>query len=178
MSSKLVSNFELLVQPIIPPAFAPPGIENPLVVQAYFLTISNYNPTDTPGPAPKIKLRFVTNGLSSPTIPISFLDRSSPNSIPIAVSNPGFVLESIISVAPTDTAVFLLQPNLAKIIAGGEPFKAELRGYVTIEAPAGTSLLLSPQTRGTFYRGSLGNLTVVSEESTSLPTAEGALYVF
>jgi hypothetical protein len=178
MSSKLVSNFELLVQPIIPPAFAPPGIENPLVVQAYFLTVSNYNSTDTPGPAPQIKLRFVTNGLSSPNIPVSFLDRSSAIKIPIAVSVPGFVLESTISVAPTDTAVFLLQPDLATIFAGGQPFNAELRGYVTIEAPAGTSLLLSPQTRGTFYRGPFGDLTVASEESTSLPTAEGALYVF
>jgi hypothetical protein len=178
MASKLVSNFELLVQPIIPPAVAPPGIENPLIVQAYFLTVSNYNPTDTPGAAPQIKLRFVTNGLAAPNIPISFLDRAGFTPVPISVGIPGFVLESTISVAPTDTSVFLLQPNLAQILSGGEPFKAELRGYVTIEAPAGTSLLLTPQTRGTFYRGSLPNLTVVSEESTSLPTAQTGLYVF
>ena len=39
MTSKLVSSFELLAQPIIPSAFAPAGIENPFVVQAYFLDL-------------------------------------------------------------------------------------------------------------------------------------------
>ena len=178
MSGQLVSNFELLVQPIVPPAFAPPSIENPLIVQAYFLTVSNYRSDDMIGDAPEIKLRFVTNGITVPDMPVSFLDRSEAMAIPIAVSNPNFVLEATISVAPTNTAIFLLQPNLAEIFSGLPPFNAELRGYVTIEAPSGTSLLLSPQTRGTFYRGTLPNLTVVSEELTSLPTAYESLYIF
>ncbi len=184
MSSKLVSTFELLVQPIIPPAFAPSGIENLLIVQAYFLTISNYNASNTVTAAPLITLRFVTNGVSAPNLPVSFSDRKGAKAIDISPSTPPFVLEAKLdpakgtSIAGTDTTTFLLQPDLKTILAGVQPYNYELRGYVTIDAPAGTILLLSPETRGTFYRGTFPGLTVVSEESNSLATAEGPLYVF
>ncbi len=182
MTSKLVSSFELLAQPIIPSKFTPAGIEDPFVVQAYFLIISNFTQNEQVTPAPPITLRFVLNGINPPAIPLTFTDKTTAKSIPLVVSTPSFVLEakldSVNSVRGTDTTTFLLQPDVQKILQQGGAPNYELRGYVTIDAPAGTQLLLSPQTRGTFFRGSLPNLTVVSEESSVLPTAQGPLYVF
>jgi len=182
MTSKLVSSFELLAQPIIPSAFAPAGIENPFVVQAYFLIISNFTQNEQVTPAPPITLRFVLDGINPPAIPLTFTDKTTAKSIPLVVGTPSFVLEAKLdpanSVKGTDTTTFLLQPDVKKILQQGGAPNYELRGYVTIDAPAGTQLLLSPQTRGTFFRGTLPNLTVVSEESSVLPTAQGPLYVF
>lgn len=40
---KPLSSFELIVQPLIPPSIAPQGFPNPVSIEAYFLTLSNYS---------------------------------------------------------------------------------------------------------------------------------------
>ncbi len=216
---QLVSSFELIVQPIVPPPFAPQGIDNPVSVQAYFLLISNPSLA-----ASIINLTFIANPNSQ--IPstlngggVIFPSDNTPNFGPvtsfITIGGPTpLVTLSIDSdsqarasftLPAQGTALFLLQPDvspLKNLDEKTEYFSFELRGLVYVDATPGTSLLLSPQVRGTFFKlGAEGellappilqpeasniseeeaqklSLQVYAQQAYSFPTPGSSLYEF
>lgn len=149
MSTALLSSFELLIQPIIPLTIAPPGVPDPVAVQAYFLLISNINDSDV-----NVSLEFITNPVGQQNILQNaqvFLDVTQFKPL----SNPKIISPTTASVTfllgAQQTVLFLLQPDIS-ILNQGPKANFEARGAVNISAPPGSQLLLSPQVRGTFFQ--------------------------
>lgn len=152
---QLLSSFELLIQPIIPTQFDPANFTDPVVVQAYFLEISNV--TSSGPKTSKVDLEFITNPVAGKN-PLAdgsaqgFLDNTRSILLPpLKINNPSSA-ETSFSLAANETALFLLQPNISVLLKQGQKSNFEVRGYVNINAPSGTKLLLSPQVRGTFFQ--------------------------
>jgi len=189
----LLSSFELLFEPITPKALPPinpsPAVPDPVIVQAYFVSISNVGPNPV-----NLKLTF------NSTLPLqtTFTLFDTTNAFPPGSTkaligltppqfNTGFADLPLLN--PGETGLFLFQPDIAALLPtlGTPPdiTKADFaaRGYVDVSAPAGTNTqcLITPQARGTFLlQSSLVPLTlsVVSQEAYSLPTPSGNLFTF
>lgn len=182
----LVSTFELLVKPQFPqrtvPELPPEALEKltPLtrtIVQGYFLTIANIINEQI-----NLVLEFtaITPGLDTDIV-VTALETSGQDVL--GTLTPGTsenkLRSKTISLAPNDTGLFILLPNIAK--NNGELLEQsnfEVRGYVEILlSPETTSnsakLLLTPEHRGTFF-GSLEQANPkLGEVAYALPTANG-----
>ncbi|MBD2499335.1 hypothetical protein [Anabaena azotica] len=171
-----VSNYELLVKPIITGAAAP----NRTVIQGYFLTISNPTLRNL-----QIQLTFkgrTPDIASTPVLAFWDVDNSAGSLTPLAADPGGLVcLRSYTFNLPAlDTGLFLLQPDITQrgVIANRN---IELRGYVRLRlvsaSQSGTvTLLLSAQQRGTFLpQGDLNPPAIgdYDQLAYSLPLANG-----
>lgn len=153
----ILSSFELLVQPIIPAELAPnPNqVPDPIAVQAYFLLISNLSSLSSDL---ILELEFITNPVQNKNpladnAALAFLDVTQYKSLSSLTINSPTSASISFTLKFGETGLFLLQPNINSFLFP-DPEKAnfEARGTVNITAPANTSLLLSPQVRGTFLQ--------------------------
>lgn len=163
----LLSSFELIAQPIIPPKVAPPGLPNPTSVEAYFLTLTNAlgnspqitltftsNP-NTPGPGNLKGGGIVPSGIKKFGPTSAFLDFVSPFPLTsgFVIDSSGFFAKATFQLPASGTVLFLLQPDispLGSLTSESEFFSYEARGFVDIFASSGSQILCSPQLRGTF----------------------------
>ncbi|MEA5516165.1 hypothetical protein [Nodularia sp. UHCC 0506] len=170
-----VSNYELLVKPIVDSPTSP----NRTVIQGYFLTISNPSLSNL-----QIQLTFkarTPNFNSSPLL--AFWDVDDTNAPLIAGTILPCVRSYTFNLPALDTGLFLLQPDITQpgVISNQN---TEIRGYVRLRivsaSQVGTNnartLLLSAQQRGTFLPQ--GNLTPPAmgdfdQLAYSLPLATG-----
>lgn len=176
----IVSTFELLTKRLIPPTLDEVGSSR-IVVQGYFLTISNLGNVPV-----SLRLRFTA---TTPNFNVAnlaaFYDVFGLNPSPVpVVAIPNITYT--INVPANDTGLFILQPNVAnrQILINAN---TELRGYVDISLvnPFGTNsfdLLLTPEHRGTFLPKDIvippaGPVTSVTKDfdqlAYALPTAQG-----
>ncbi|MEO0868520.1 MAG: hypothetical protein AAFY17_08740 [Cyanobacteria bacterium J06642_11] len=147
--SNLISNFELLVEELIPPQFDTLGAGR-TVIQGYFLSISN------PGKkAVKLRLNFnaITSSLANnPIVAFWDIDGTDKPLKPISVSRKKQTYE--VTVPAHDTGLFILQPDVTDPDVVNQA-DTEVRGYLeaSLASPIGNRkhrLLLSPEHRGTF----------------------------
>jgi len=182
MSTFFLSQFELLFEPITPKAPPPinpsPAVPDPVIVQAYFVLISNV------GPAPlDLSLKFTsTLPLMGNTITIFDIDNQFPPNNNKAEPYPASNVVTLGTLAPTETGLFLLQPDIAELLKTlsppGDITAADYaaRGYAEVTAPVGRALI-TPQTRGTFLSQSSIlplALNVIAQEAYTLPIPQGA----
>ncbi|MGR3279638.1 hypothetical protein ACSYAD_31735 [Acaryochloris marina NIES-2412] len=167
----LLSSFELIAQPIIPPNVAPSGLPNPTSVEAYFLTLTNIlgsssqvtltfavNPPVNNGGVIEGSLNgggIVPSGVSKFGPVSAFLDfvRPFPLLSGFTIASGGGSAQARFSLPSSGTVLFLLQPDispLASLTSESEFFSYETRGFVDIVATSGSRLLCSPTLRGTF----------------------------
>lgn len=204
---KPLSSFELIVQPIVPQSVAPQGFPNPISIEAYFLTLSNYSNETS-----NIELSFIANpntdGASNfnggGIVPLEDSDKnfgpvSAFLSFVGATRLVNFKIESdteakaIFTIPSLGTVLFLLQPDvtpLGRFDKPSENFSYELRGLVSIDATEGTQILCSPQIRGTFLEleriiamvSAMADKgfapAIYAQQAYPLPTAQNALYTF
>lgn len=163
----LLSSFELIAQPIIPPNLAPSGLPNPTSVEAYFLTLTNSlgnqsqitlsftsNP-NTRGPGNLNGGGIVPSGVKSFGPVTAFLDFVTPFPLTsgFVIDSSGFFARASFQLPASGTVLFLLQPDispLANLTSKSGFFSYEVRGFVDIVASSGSQLLCSPTLRGTF----------------------------
>jgi len=159
--SSVVSNFELLVKPIVQPSADILGVGR-TVIQGYFLSVANLSSRDDF----RLQLNFrakSTNLSSSPLL--AFWDVNGNNTLLSPVSNTPNSRVYEIRLQPRDTGLFILQPNVADrdVVTAAN---TEIRGYLeaTLATPFGANtynLLLSPEHRGTICLKALSFLTVL-----------------
>jgi hypothetical protein len=202
----ILSSFELIVEPLVPfPIATGLGIPDPVSVQAYFLLLSNPEKNNIAS----VQLDFISNpntsgastfnGNSQGFKAVSAFENLAGNTSPAT----GFTITSdktakaIFSIPPLGTVLFLLQPDVSplKNFDVTSNFGYDLRGYVEINAMAGSTIFASPQIRGTFFSlGAKGQLLappilqsvppsnpgiqVYSQQAYSLTTPGSSLFSF
>ncbi|UBF27038.1 hypothetical protein K9N68_03390 [Kovacikia minuta CCNUW1] len=156
----LLSNFELLLKPITPATGTVPN-SNRSILQGYFLTVTNLNPTPL-----NLRLRF---NAQTPSLNNSQLlvirDTTGGN---VGLGNPAAtppIPPSRLTAQNTydfrlnggDTGLVILQPDITTLNPANVADRVEFRGYVEIFAvlpfpsPGRTfPLLVTPEHRGTF----------------------------
>lgn len=171
-----VSNYELLVKPII----NTPSSPNRTVIQGYFLTIANPSFSNL-----EIQLTFkaTTPNFNSSSF-AAFWDIDGSNlELPIP-GGLGCLKSFRFSLPALDTGLFLLLPDVRKTPVVTTR-NTEIRGYVRLSIPSASTvsgldrrrtLLLSAQQRGTFLPQ--GNITPPAlgdfdQQAYSLPLANG-----
>ncbi|MGB6301187.1 MAG: hypothetical protein WBF90_34110 [Rivularia sp. (in: cyanobacteria)] len=158
-STTNISTYELLVKPIIDSAKSL-NAPNRIVIQGYFLTISNPSLSNL-----TIQLTFqarTPNFDSSPFPLVAFWDIDDTNqSLTPSFNFPG-LLSYTFDLPALDTGLFLLQPDFTKMKEEKEETgnrNTEIRGYVRLRIASASNmggsekmrtLLLSAQHRGTF----------------------------
>ncbi|MFK8183824.1 MAG: hypothetical protein AB8B99_10665 [Phormidesmis sp.] len=179
--SSVVSNFELLVKPIVQPRADILGVGR-TAIQGYFLSIANLSSSDDF----RIQLNFrAQNPDLSQAGLLAFWDVNGNNSLQIPTVNTPDSLVYELRIMPRDTGLFILQPNVgdAQVVTDAN---TEIRGYleVSLADPFGGqtfNLLLSPEHRGTFLpkgfvvpnNPSVTNPQDFDQLVYSLPTAKG-----
>ncbi|WP_339461027.1 hypothetical protein [Nodularia spumigena] len=150
VSTTNVSNYELLVKPIVDSGASP----NRTVIQGYFLTISNPSLSNL-----EIQLTFKARTPDFNSSPLlAFWDVDDTNDSLVALpASPACVRSYTFNLPALDTGLFLLQPDITQpgVISSRN---TEIRGYVRLRivsaSQVGTentrTLLLSAQQRGTF----------------------------
>jgi hypothetical protein len=155
----LLSSFELLFEPITPKAKPPVNpsqdVPDPIIVQAYFVLISNVGTTpanltleftSTPNMTLSLEETFTIYDLTNSNFKPEPLKLNAPNG-----SKGTAVLPPL---SQDETALFLLQPDIATLLKKiTDPSQASfgVRGYVNVSGNSGSTCLISPQTRGTFF---------------------------
>lgn len=145
---------ELLVTPIIPRDIAPPGLPNPISVQAFFLTLSNLTLRiaslniffQTPLTIPEEKLRKLQFFIS---------DESGSRMIAADIirNRTQFFVRASIRLLPYSTVLLLIQPELIDLIRDPANVDFSLRGLVFLNSDLQEgSVIASPQIRGTFFQ--------------------------
>jgi hypothetical protein len=157
MQQSAVSNFELLVKPIIPRVADQLGAGR-TVIQGYFLSITNLNSANDPQSFEPLafNLKFTA---TSPNFTVAnvvaFWDTTG---VDIPVEGTAAIVASTseltfkLTLDRGDTGLFILQPNITNpdLITTAN---LELRGYVEISLGANAAsadLILTPEHRGTF----------------------------
>lgn len=171
-----VSNYELLIKPIIDAPSAP----NRTVIQGYFLIITNTSPSNL-----EIELTFTakTPNFNSSSF-AAFWDVDGTNlELQLPPNSPD--LKSFRFKLPAlDTGLFLLLPDVRRREVVNNK-NTEIRGYVRLSIPSASpidglnnmrTLLLSAQQRGTFLPQ--GNILPppfgdFDQQAYSLPLAKG-----
>ncbi len=179
--STVVSNFELLVKPLVQPRADILGAGR-TIIQGYFLTISNLNLSN----AVSLRINFRAQSPDINSRPLlAFFDINDVNA-PLVASGTSPNRTYTITVPAGDTGLFLLQPDVtqASVVTSAD---TEIRGYVTVSlaAPFGSNsynLLLTPQHRGTFLPkgfvvGTPPSNPDFDQLAYSLPTANGGAQV-
>jgi len=179
--SSVVSNFELLVKPIVQPRADILGVGR-TAIQGYFLSIANLSSNDDF----RIQLNFRAQNpdLTQANL-LAFWDVNGNNSLQVpTISTPDSLVYEL-RIMPRDTGLFILQPNVAdaQVVTDAN---TEVRGYleVSLVDPFGGqtfNLLLSPEHRGTFLpkgfvipnNPSANNPQDFDQLVYSLPTAKG-----
>jgi hypothetical protein len=172
-----VSNYELLVKPIIDTPTSP----NRTVIQGYFLTITNTSSSNL-----KIELTFTakTPNFNSSSF-AAFWDIDGSNiELQIPPGNSPELKSLSFNLPALDTGLFLLLPDVRKreVVANKN---TEIRGSVRLSIPSASpvaglnnmrTLLLSAQQRGTFLpQGSMIPPPIgdFDQQAYSLPLAKG-----
>lgn len=179
--SSVVSNFELLVKPLVQPSVDILGAGR-TVIQGYFLSVANLSSRDDF----RLQLNFRAKSTDLETANLlAFWDVDGNNALLQPESNTPNSRVYEIRLQPRDTGLFVLQPNAANrdVINAAN---TEIRGYLeaTLSAPFGGqtyNLLLSPEHRGTFLpKGFVAPDNVVpgtpqdfDQLVYSIPTAQG-----
>jgi hypothetical protein len=154
--SSVISNFEVLVKPLIPSSVDILGAGR-TVIQGYFLTISNLNLSSAV--TLRLTFRAQTPNIANASLLAFFdvngsdtlLNPSPGNPIP---GNPPNIRTYEVTIPAGDTGLFILQANVGNPNLINNP-NTEIRGYVTISLanPFGNQsfdLLATPEHRGTF----------------------------
>lgn len=185
----VISTFELLVKPQLPKADQlPPGLPANLLskidqlrrnaIQGYFLTLSNLSNRNI-----ELSLVFTVSNTTNIGNVVGFLDTSLSNDtldLPTIVGNK--IRFSPISLAASDTALFLLQPNFLTAPELLVNTDLEIRGYVEVflSSLSGNTrniqLQVTPEHRGTFYKfnpEAPDTLFGLDQYAYSLPTQNG-----
>jgi hypothetical protein len=197
----LVSTFEILVKPQLPPLGVLDQISRK-VIQGYFLTIANVNFFDVTISV-VFTLRFPKNAPGSPTPkprPISFedflnvVDISGENIFPQNPNPQGKLVPEVVpannkaritfTLPANGTGLLLLQANIIK--NDSELLKSanfEARGYVEIflSSLSGSdtaTLLVTPEHRGTFFKNLDNNPTGagLDQIAYALPVSNGGVF--
>ncbi len=180
-TSSVVSNFELLVKPIVQPSADILGVGR-TVIQGYFLSVANLSSNDNF----KLKLNFRAKSTNLTTAGLlAFWDVNGSNALLTPVLNTPNSRVYEIQIKPDDVGLFILQPNVADLNVVNSA-NTEVRGYLeaTLSDPTGSrtyNLLLSPEHRGTFLpKGFTAPSNVVpntiqdfDQLAYSIPTAQG-----
>jgi hypothetical protein len=161
----IVSTFELLVKPQLPtenqlPSGLPVNLLSKIdqlrrnAIQGYFLTLSNLSNRNI-----ELSLVFTVSNTTNIEKVVGFLDTSVSNDtldVPTIVGNK--IRFSPVSLAASDTALFLLQPNFLtspELLVNPD---LEIRGYVEVFLSSlsgntkNVQLQVTPEHRGTFYK--------------------------
>lgn len=171
----LVSTFELLVKPQLPKELQQPPFDkiSRTVIQGYFLTLANVTNRD-------VRVSLVFTALSptlDPATTVTFLDISGGNVRgDVAPESPGKTSFPI-TIPANDTGLFILQPDPALLNNTDPDF--EVRGYVEIFLSSlsfsrTTTLLLTPEHRGTFFKDLTAADPQLDQIIYPLPTATGS----
>jgi hypothetical protein len=188
----LVSTFELLVKRQLPkevrdaagnPVPVPISLlplSRPLV-QGYFLSIANITSDEA---TLILEFKAVTATVDLPDLTATLLDKDGGNAIGDLIPDVPNAYKYPLALPGNTTCLFILQPDIIK--DNGDALKAqniELRGYVEISLDPNsvtdtTTLLITPEHRGTFYRSGITDKTPRSDRQLgeiaySLPTASG-----
>ena len=198
----LLSSFELLFEPITPikienssqminqhPLINPgPAVPDPVVVQAYFVSISNVG-------ANPVALTLTFTSILSLENTFTLFDKTNifkkdSTRHLHGLTPPKFNIGSIelMPLNPGETGLFLLQPDIFALLPTlGNPLNITksvfaARGYVDVSAPEGTDTqcLITPETRGTFLTQASPSepISVVAQEAYVLPTPDSNLFTF
>lgn len=148
--SSVVSNFEVLVKPLIPPVADILGAGR-TVIQGYFLTISNLNLSSAV--TLRLNFRAQTPNIASQPL-LAFFDVNGTNTVLAPTGASPINRTYTVTIPAGDTGLFILQANVGNPSIINNP-NTELRGYVTISLanPFGNKsfdLLVTPEHRGTF----------------------------
>lgn len=147
--SNVVSNFEVLVKPLIPPMVDILGAGR-TIIQGYFLTISNLNLSSAV--TLRLNFRAQTPNIASQPL-LAFFDVNGTNTV-LSSTGTAVVRTYIVKIPAGDTGLFILQANVGNPSVVNNP-NTEIRGYVTVSLanPFGNrsfDLLVTPEHRGTF----------------------------
>lgn len=147
--SNVVSNFEVLVKPLIPPMVDILGAGR-TIIQGYFLTISNLNLSSAV--TLRLNFRAQTPNIASQPL-LAFFDVDGTNTV-LSSTGTAVVRTYIVKIRAGDTGLFILQANVGNPSVVNSP-NTEIRGYVTVSLanPFGNrsfDLLVTPEHRGTF----------------------------
>jgi hypothetical protein len=171
--STVVSTFELLVKPLVQPNADILGAGR-TIIQGYFLTISNLNSTSPV----RLRVNFTAQSPNLNSQPLlAFFDVTGFNTQLTPFITPT-TQTYVISIAPRDTGLFLLQPDVTKKEVV-EKADTEIRGFVTLSLASlfgsnSFDLLLAPQQRGTFLPKDFPeSKTDFDQLAYALPTATG-----
>jgi len=182
----LLSSFELLCEPITPKTPGTinptPTIPDPVIVQAYFVLISNVGDV-----AADLTLTFTSSLSLRDTFTVFDLENQffMPHRLnfisPVNTYTKGTVQLSTLE--PGETGLFLLQPDIKTLLQTPNPFNFAARGYAEVASSSkGAQCLITPQIRGTFFNINASTtpptLTIASEESYPLPVPDGNLFEF
>lgn len=197
----LVSTFEILFTPQLPPGLGPPAVQAEVenVVKGYFLTIANINPTPytftlgfhcnpTPGsPANRTltsAVGFVDNGAAGAPLTIDAGATATDFAASVAVPADGTVLVAVLPAfftnnglaAPTIEVRGWVDITLPALSRGRPPFV----GFGTVaQASAPVGVLLTPEQRLTFLPTTGDAPTSVEAQAAfALPLASGVGQVF
>ncbi|OUC11973.1 MAG: hypothetical protein B0A82_25050 [Alkalinema sp. CACIAM 70d] len=148
--SSVVSNYELLVKPLVQPDADILGAGR-TIIQGYFLTITNLNTSV----AARLRLNFRAQSVDLNSQPLlAFLDANGTNSLLVPTLSGATSRTYTFTIEPGDTGLFILQPDVTQKSVV-ENANVEVRGYATLSlaTPFGSNsfnLLVTPQQRGTF----------------------------
>ena len=147
--SNVVSNFEVLVKPLIPPMVDILGAGR-TIIQGYFLTISNLNLSSAV--TLRLNFRAQTPNIASQPL-LAFFDVNGTNTV-LSSTGTAVVRTYIVKIPAGDTGLFILQADVGNPSVVNSP-NTEIRGYVTVSLanPFGNrsfDLLVTPEHRGTF----------------------------
>lgn len=181
----LVSNFELLLKPQLPasvtaaiPSLAP---LQRVILQGYFLTISNHSGSDL-----DLILRFTTKTPQLNTAQVlGFYDSGNGGNVSVPVANVNAFggngraeIDYELRLERADTALFILQPDVtdSSLLSAAD---FESRGFVELFSVERSRLitpevLVSAEHRGTFFAPSSREPSSLGEVAYGLPIAGGS----
>jgi hypothetical protein len=195
----LVSTFELLVKPQLPPVPAGPLAKiNRTVIQGYFLTIANVNYIDV-ALSVVFTLKFPTNPGGPSVRPTSFdqflsvVDITGKNLFPGQATQAALKPEIVprnnkaritFTIPGNDTGLLLLQPNILPPSDLLTNPNFEARGYVEIflsslSGSDSATVLLTPEHRGTFFKDAAGatpDAVNLDQIAYALPISNGGVF--
>lgn len=178
-----LSEFEILSEPIVPPALLPPGVSVPFVAQGYFVLISRL-PDDIAGDL-AVRLLFFPSVPFPPAanLLVDYEDGNGVNQLVALAANSVDV-----PIGSGKTVLVGIQPNITNSDPSGPLADGQFgaRGYVMIDSAAPSAqgvyqLALVPEIRATFFTlGQAGgvpapDLTSAAEVAYVLPSPSGGL---
>ena len=175
MAFKTIASFEVLAQPIAPV----PNV--PFIQQGAFLQVSNLGPHNA-----TVDLRYIgTPAFVVPPNPISLFTNyitqtgnANATSYPVATFLAAPVGFKALTIPPHATWLFGVQNILFPPNATPPAQGVDARGYIEIDATAGSKLLILATTRQVFSNFANGQLLDIAESAYPVPLATGPEVTF